>query len=234
MAQLVQEIRNPLASIAAFAKRAHRGLAEDDPQREYLEIVIREAERLEHRVGEQMLAVQPKPSSLKLESLNAVVQEALHQGGEKLVRRRVRLLKKLSPDVPPLLLDAPRIGRVVSNILDHALDSVSPGGRVRVESRRVQEYVVVEIAHDGAHPAGDLLQQLFVPFATGKSGNGVGLGLAQQVVREHGGEIRVRSESEWSSIFSFTIPVPINQDRRNSGRDRRARSNDRRKRPPAA
>jgi signal transduction histidine kinase len=234
MAQLVQEIRNPLASIAAFAKRAHRGLPEDDPQREYLEIVIREAERLEHRVGEQMLAVQPRPSSLKLESLNAVVQEALQHGGEKLVRRRVRLLKKLSPDVPPLLLDAPRIGRVVTNILDHALDSVSPGGRVRVESRRVQDYVVVEIAHDGAHPAGDLLQQLFVPFSTSKTGHGVGLALAQQVVREHGGEIRVRSEAEWSSIFSFTIPVPINQDRRTAGRDRRGRANDRRKRPPAA
>jgi two-component system sensor kinase FixL len=88
---------------------------------------------------------------------------------------------------------------------------------------------VVEVAHDGARVAGDLLEQLFVPFASTRPGGpAVGLGVAQQVVREHGGEIRVRSDSEWSTIFSFTLPIRDNEDRRRTAPDRRHERRDRR------
>lgn len=232
--RMAQEVRNPIASIAAFARRVHRELAPEDSNREYLEIVIREADRLERWVGEQLQATDPAEPRFGLESLNQVVQEALQSCGERLVRRRVRLLKKLSPDVPPLLLDAPRVRRVIANILEHALESVAPGGRIRIESRRVQQYVLVDVAHDGTHPGGELLGQLFVPFAGGKAGAGaLGLALAQQVVHEHGGEIRVRSEGEWSTVFSFTLPIPLNQDRRGAAPERRGVRIDRRRRTPA-
>ncbi|HKQ58854.1 MAG TPA: ATP-binding protein, partial [Candidatus Eisenbacteria bacterium] len=233
-ARVAHEVRNPLASIGAFARRVHKGLAPEDPGREYLEIVIREAERLERMVGEQLQYATLQRPRLKLESMNGVVQEALQGAGERMVRRRVRLLKKLSPDLPALLLDAERIRRVVGNILDNALESVAPGGRVRVESRRSGAYVVVDIANDGLRRPGDLMEQLFVPFALSRQGGpGVGLAVAQQILKQHGGELRVRSEGEWSTIFSFTLPIPDNQDRRHHGADRRHSRADRRERYPA-
>ena len=231
-ARVAQESRNPLASIAAFARRAHKGFAEDDPQREYLEIVIREADRLEAMLGEQQQYAALGTPRLQMQSLNAVVQEALQRASETLVRRRVRLLKKLAPDLPQLLLDAPRIQRVVENVVEFALESMPLGGRLKVESQRVQAFVVVEISHDGARQAGDLLEQLFVPFTTGPVGGAsVGLGVAQQIVREHGGEIRVRAEGEWGTVFSFTLPVAGNEDRRKAS-DRRGGRNERRRREP--
>lgn len=233
-ARVAHEVRNPLASIGAFARRVHRDLAPDDPSREYLDIVIREAERLERMVGEQLQYATLQRPRLQLESLNAVMQEALQAAGERLVRRRVRLLKKLTPDLPALLLDAERIRRVIGNILDNALESVSPGGRVRVESRRSGSFVVVDIANDGPREPGDLMERLFVPFALSRQGGpGVGLAVAQQVLKLHGGEMRVRGEGEWSTVFSFTLPIPENQDRRRPGLDRRHTRADRRERFPA-
>ena len=233
-ARVAHELRNPLASIAAFARRVHRSLEESDPNREYLEIVVREAERLERTMGEHLQFATLDRPRLRLESLNAVVQQALQSASERLVRRRVRLLKRLAPELPPLLIDGERIQRVIANILDNVLENVSPGGRVRVESRRVQQHVVVELASDGPHPPGDLVEQLFVPFATSRQGGGVGLAVAQEVVQQHGGEIRVRSEAEWTVIFSFTLPIVENQDRRRPGTERRATRTDRRRRYPAA
>ncbi|MFN8587999.1 MAG: ATP-binding protein [Candidatus Eisenbacteria bacterium] len=231
-ARVAQESRNPLASIAAFVKRAHRELGEDDARREYLEIVLRESERLEAMFAEQREYAQLQRPNLEMQNLNAVVQEALQRFSETLVRRRVRLLKRLAPDLPPLLLDAPRIRRVVENVVAFALESVPLGGRIRVDSRRASDHVVVEIAHDGARHAGDLLEQLFVPFSAGSAttpGAAVGLGVAQQIVREHGGEVRLRSDGEWSSVFAFTLPIAGNEDRRRNP-DRRSVRGERRRR----
>jgi signal transduction histidine kinase len=187
--------------------------------------VIREADRLDRMMADPALLAPPSRARLRMEGINALLQEALQQHAEDLVRRRIRLPKKLAPDLPPLLLDPARMRRVVDNVLAHTLEAVAPGGRVRVESRRVQHHVVVEIANDGHHAGGELMDQLFVPFALGGSGaDHVGLAAAQQLVRQHGGEVRVRSDGEWSAIFTILLPVRENGDRRRSVQERRKRA----------
>src|SRR5262245_50229147 len=164
-----------------------------------------------------------------MEAVNAVVQEALRAAAEPLSRRRVRLVKKFAPDLPELLLDAERIRRVVTNIVTCALEAIPSGGRMRVETRRAGAYVVLDVVHDRVRQAGDALDQLFAPFGSlPASGAALGLGIAQQIVREHGGEIRVKAQDEWSSVFSVTLPVLDNQDRRKKA-DRRAPRGERRR-----
>jgi signal transduction histidine kinase len=224
-----REARHPIASIAAFTRRVHRALAEDDPERESLEIVLREVERLEHLLAGPLEEAAPEPQALRVESVNAALQDALQAAGETLVRRRVRLVKRLAPELPALLVDPARVRQVVGNLLEHALDEVPVGGRVRVESRRVGGFVQVDIAHDGPRAPGGLMEDLFVPFATGAPGPAeAGPALAHRIVREHGGEIRMRSDGEWSHVVSFTLPVAGNEDRRRAG-ERRGRRSDRRR-----
>lgn len=232
-ARVAEDTRQPLASVAAFVARALREMASDDPRREYLEVVRHEAERVEAVLSEQLAYAQLEPPRLQMESMNSVVQESLRGSSEALSRRRVRLVKKFAPDLPTLLLDVARIRRVVSNIVACALEGLPLGGRIRVETRRAGTHVVLEVVHDRSQQAGDALEQLFAPFGgAGASGAALGLGVAQQIVREHGGEIRVRSEDEWSSVFVVTLPVLDNQDRRQpvdrrqSRRDRRRRDGD--------
>ena len=162
---------------------------------------------------------------------NELIQQVLQKLGERLVRRRIRLLKKLSPEVPQLLLDGGRVREAVGNLLQHALDAVSLGGRLKVESKKLGGHVVIEIAHDGAREPGAALDQLFVPFAAPATPGRPSLAMVERIVREHGGEIRTRSEGEWSSVIAFTLPVRENQDRRRANGDRR-HSRDRRLRFP--
>ena len=85
----------------------------------------------------------------------------------------------------------------------------------------MQQAVVAGIAED-------MREQVFVPFASQRPGGpAVGLGVAQQIVREHGGEIRVRSDGEWTTQFLLSLPIQENQDRRLATGDRR-RTRDRR------
>jgi len=174
-----------------------------------------------------------RPPRLRVESVNSLIQAALEGLAEQMVRRRVRLLKKLTPDLPGLLLDVERFGHVFANVLADAMDRVSAGGRIRVESRRTQQFVVVEIANDGRTEPGGALDELFVPFhLRGSARSEAGLAMARQVVEQQGGEVRVRTEGEWSTVFAITLPVRENQDRRH-GADRRIVRADRRQRAPA-
>jgi signal transduction histidine kinase len=228
--QVAQDVRNPVAAITGFAKRVLKSLPAKDPNREYLEIILRETERLERVLSEQVALAQMTKPRLKLENLNALVQDVLQSQAEDLVRRRVRLLKRLSPDVPSLLLDNEKMRQVLVNVLSYALHSVPSGGRVRVETRAAQGAVQTEIAHDGPKVAGEVLDRLFVPFSTSRRyGAGVGLAMAYQIVREHGGEIRARSEGDWSSIVTIYLPTRENDDRRRKP-DRREPRTDRRRR----
>jgi signal transduction histidine kinase len=230
-ARAAHEARNPAAAIAAFARRVHRGLPSDDVNREYLEVVMRETERLEHALLDPDPLPDADPSAFALADLNTLVGDVLQRHAETLVRRRVRLLKRLTPALPPLLLDTERVRRVLHNLFAHTLDTVSAGGRFRIETRRAQGHVVVELAHDGPHPSGELLDELFVPFQLARPGGGpVAIAIARQIVQEHGGEIRVRSEGEWGAIFTLTLPVRGNEDRRVPGGDRRRARTDRRAR----
>jgi signal transduction histidine kinase len=228
----LREARNPVASIAAFARRAHRNLPEEDGNREYLEVILRESARLEAWVERGDSGPEPEPEGVRMADLNAIVQAALHEAGERLVRRRVRLLKRLATGLPTLLIDTGRIGRAIHNLLDQALEAVRPGGRVRVETRRSGSHVVIEIAHDGHAEGGERFEQLLAAFAGGR-GAPVGLAIAERIVREHGGEVRVRGEGEWGAILTLALPVRENGDRRATSPDRR-RARDRRTQTTAA
>jgi signal transduction histidine kinase len=228
--RMAEMARPPLASIAAFARRAQRALPEGDPAREYLDVVVREGARLERLLEEQAGYAPMDEGALRPASLNEIVQEDVAAVSETLVRRRVRLTKKLAPDLPELLLDRERISRAVANMLESALEAATVGGRVRVETRRLGTAVTLEVAHDGARRPGETLDQLFVSFAGRTDGGAVvGLGVAQQIVREHGGTIRVRSDGEWGTVAVLTLPVRDNQDRRAASGDRRRARGDRRR-----
>ena len=230
-ARVAEDARQPLASVAAFVTRVLRELAPEDPRREYLDVVRREAERVDALLNEQLAYARLDRPRLRMEALNGVVQEALRAAAEPLSRRRVRLIKKFAPDLPELLLDAERIRRVVTNILTCALEAIPSGGRMRLETRRAGAFVVLDVVHDRVRQAGDALDQLFAPFGSlPVSGAALGLGIAQQIVREHGGEIRVKAQDEWSSVFSVTLPVLENQDRRRRA-DRRVPRGERRRKP---
>ena len=229
-AKMAHEIRNPLTSIGGFARRVSKALKANDPNKDYLEVIIRETDRLERILNEQLQFAQLSRPRLKMEDLNSVVEQSLVLVSEESLRKKAKILKRLSLDLPKLLLDSDKMKQVLINILQNALKFLPVGGKIKVETKRAGDFVHVIIGNEGERIPGELMDRLFVPFFTsGKDGTGLGLAVAYQIVKEHGGEIRVKSDDEWSTVFCVCLPVSTNQDRRRSLRDRRARMADRRK-----
>jgi signal transduction histidine kinase len=214
-AKVAHEIRNPLSAVGGFARRIQRSLPEGDPNAEYAALIVKEIRRLEGILTEQLEFArlsQPRLANVDLgeltrETLLLIRDEAEHKG--------VQVLEELAKNLPLVLLDRDKVKQVLLNILNNALGAVTRGNRIQIRTQRVGGDLRVEIANDGEPLPGEMLDNLFVPFATTKAGgSGLGLAVAHQIVKEHGGEIQVRSGAPWSVIFTVSFPIRENQDRR--------------------
>lgn len=227
-AKVAHEIRNPLSAVGGFARRIQRSLPPGDPNAEHAGLIVQEIRRLEEILTEQLEFARLSRPRLEKIDLTSVVRETLILIREEAQQRGIAISEELATDLPALLLDRDKIKQVLLNILKNAQSAVSSGGRIHVQTERAGSDVRVEIANDGEPIPGEILESLFVPFATAKAGGtGLGLAVAHQIVREHGGEIQVRTGGPWAVSFSICFPIRENQDRRRTlvdrrvGRDRR-------------
>ncbi len=161
------------------------------------------------------------PPRLRLTDLNNVIHDAVLE-----VRatpdRRADVSLRLQAGLPPLLLDAEKVKRMLVNLILHGISGVEPGEAV-VTSRLQKSQVVVEIRVPGRFTPGGVLESIFVPFGSGDgTRRGVGLSLAHQIIKEHGGQLRAKSEPGEALLYWLSLPVDENQDRRRRRGDRRA------------
>lgn len=226
---MAREIRGPIETIGAVARRLGRSIPTGDLQREYVEIILAELERLDRGVRDQLERSEAVRPRLKMEDLNRLVEDVLLLARDDLGRARARLIKRLAAGLPKLRLDADRIHQVVTSMLGTALEGVPAGGRVKIETKRMGDVVQLVVAADGVRHPGSALENLFTPFAAGPGAPGtIGLAAAHQIVKEHGGEIGVRSGEDWPTLFSVNLPIRQNEDRRRTGEDRRRSRRERR------
>ena len=208
--QVAHEVRNPLSSIGLNTELLEDELGEHDSEaRELCRKIRREVDRLTH-VTEIYLGLRGGKPKLARESLNAIVTDLVGFVRKDLATRKVVLETELDPDDPTGNLDANQIRQCLINLVRNAADAVASngGGRVVLRTRGGRDRVEVAIDDDGVGIAADQLPRLFEPFfSTKKGGTGLGLALTQQIVQDHGGEIRVASRVGRGTTFTLSVPA---------------------------
>jgi signal transduction histidine kinase/ActR/RegA family two-component response regulator len=124
--------------------------------------------------------------------------------GKPAISVRVRSVRGLHVRGHPV-----ELREVLTNVLKNALEAVPEGGAVTLTALRDGGHIRVEVVDDGVGISEEDMSRLFVPFFTTKGDRGTGLGLclAQQIVRRHGGEIRVESQAARGTIVRIDLPV---------------------------
>ena len=152
-----------------------------------------------------------KPKSLKLDplNLNEILDSILLLQKEPMGRKGIRAVRQFDPSLPPVLGDSGELSQVFLNFIKNAIEAIPEGGgEIRVKSRLMTDYriketaggrasrmVLAEIHDSGIGIRAEDLQKIFTPFFTTKEkGYGLGLAIAQRVIVEHGGTVRVTSE----------------------------------------
>lgn len=106
--------------------------------------------------------------------------------------------------------DFKKLDRAFSNLLQNACEAAPPAsGKVEVKARGTDHHIEIFVADNGAGIPESVRNDIFQPFVTyGKEGGtGLGLAVAQKIIRDHGGEVKVQSTGNEGTTFALTLPV---------------------------
>jgi two-component system, NtrC family, sensor kinase len=209
-AQIAHEVRNPLSSIGLNTELLEDELGENATEaRELCRAILNEVNRLTE-VTETYLGLRGGKPKLAKESLNAIIGDLVGFVKHDLATRHVELETKLDPEDPTGHVDANQIRQCLINLVRNAADAVSAkgGGHVILRTRGENDRVKIEVEDNGVGIASELLPRLFDPFfSTKEGGNGLGLALTQQIIRDHRGEIHVASRVGRGTTFTLNVPA---------------------------
>ena len=208
-AQLVaHQIRNPVFAIGGFAHRLFRKLPPGSENQHYAEIIIKEAERLEHLVKEMVETTVIFIPREEEQDLNQVLRGALVIIRATVEEKRVNLRLNLAKKLPPLIMDVGNIKRVILQLVNNALEAMAPGGTLEIKTSSMEGMVEIRIKDDGKGIPATILPHIFDTFySTKPSGAGLGLPIVHKIIGQHGGEVFIESKENVGTTVTVRLPV---------------------------
>ena len=146
--------------------------------------------------------------------LGVLLEAVLERFTPQSVQAGVTLVDQVS-ELPPLIGDGDRLSQVFNNLVDNAIKHVPVGGQVWMTTKAMEGEVYVSVKDNGPGISPEEIERIFERFyQTDKSrkrdpahGAGLGLAIANQIVRTHGGRIVVQSELGQGSVFTVILPL---------------------------
>ncbi|MEM9021091.1 MAG: ATP-binding protein [Planctomycetota bacterium] len=221
VARATHELRTPLTNIRLYVETAQDEGERDATLRgECLNVISRESQRLERLVGEMLSVSEIEAGTQEIKHddvrLDTVFNELESDYAAKSRDKRITLGFDLPPKLPVIQGDREKLDIVLQNLVGNALKYTPEGGQVTVLVEVSATELVVEISDTGIGISEDDLPKVFEKFYRANdarlgdiTGSGLGLALAQEIVRLHGGELTASSALNEGSTFRMALPIRV-------------------------
>lgn len=210
------DLRNPLNSLAlALANIEHT--ATDPTALRSVGIARRQAAFMTELLDDLLdnARVMQGTMTLRVEPLDlpALLQEVAEDSRLAAEASGVQILVAARQGVPSLRLDGRRMRQVINNLVSNALKFTPTGGLIAIDARVEGSRVVIEVADSGRGIDPALAERIFEPYwqsdPQSRSGIGLGLHIARQIIELHGGRISVRPAAGGGAVFVIEMPATM-------------------------
>jgi signal transduction histidine kinase len=217
------ELRTPLAQIRMFAETLSLGrVRSDEEQARSLEIIVNESQRLSHQVDNVLLFSRAERGRLRLEPMKADLSRVVGQvieGFEPLANAAgVSVTSELTSPLEAMI-DEDGIRQALLNLLDNAVKYGPSGQVIRVGAGRAPGgRAVLWVEDEGPGVPDEVAKQVFEPYFrlehhrhSAVAGSGIGLAVVAEIVRGHGGDVRVERANGKGARFVVTLPRQVRE-----------------------
>ena len=209
------ELRTPLTAIKGWSETLRQGGAADEElMSKGLDVISSEAERLSGIVEELLdfSRMQGGHMTMRFGRMDvlAELEEAVVLFRERAKREDIDLVYIEGENLSPITGDKDRLKQVFINVIDNAIKYSNPGGRVRIEAVQMGGNVQIVISDSGVGiPKSDLpnIKNKFYKANRTRPGSGIGLALADEIIRRHKGRLEIDSEEGVGTTVTITLPA---------------------------
>ena len=209
-ASLAHEIRNPLAAISGSVQVLKKELALSAEQRDLMDIVLKESERVSHSLEQFLDFALPSKKVFSVISLTDILDEMLKilQGGGEL-DGKVEVTGNFRSSDLHYFGNAGQFKQVFWNLIKNAVKAMPEGGRLRLDFLGPQRKEIrIVVADSGRGMTDEDKKHLFEPFYSGfENGRGLGMSIVRKIVDDYDGRIDVRSELNKGTEVAITLPL---------------------------
>lgn len=213
-AGVAHELNNPINNIMLTASMLLEDYHDlDEAERlEMIKDLVEQAERSQKIVRNLLEFARDREIVTNLYRVEDLLQETLQFASNQLKLSKVKVVRKFAPNLPPVSGDKQQLTQVFLNLILNAIDAMSEGGTITIETVLVKEgdYLRIDFTDTGTGIPAHVQSHIFDPFFTTKSqgkGTGLGLSVSLEIIRKHGGDIQVSSQVGKGSTFSVVLPV---------------------------
>jgi two-component system, NtrC family, sensor histidine kinase PilS len=213
-AGIAHEIRNPLASMSGSIHILRQELPLTEDQRQLMDIVMRESERLNDTIRSFLEYARPQRQAMRHLDVRTVITDTatlLQNSTER--RERHRIVVSVPPEPVPFQADEGQIRQIVWNLATNGLRAMPDGGQLTlgVTAPSPQAaHVEITVADEGVGIASEDLDGVFQPFRGGFArGTGLGLSIVHRIVSDYGGEVGVTSSRGAGTTVRVRFPAAV-------------------------
>jgi two-component system, sporulation sensor kinase E len=175
---------------------------------QYLDVAKGEINRLDYIITQFLGAIRPAPVQLRIASLNDVVEKTLELLGPEIENRGVTVKTKLSRNLTSTPIDATQLQQVMVNLVKNAVQAMTTGGTLTLQTGETGDGVWVSVADTGGGIPQEQINRIFEPFyTTKKKGTGLGLMIVQRIIRAHNGRVELDSHVGRGTTFRIWLPL---------------------------
>ncbi|MBI4876092.1 MAG: DUF4118 domain-containing protein [Acidobacteria bacterium] len=212
---LAHEFKTPLTAVKAAVTSVLNDESAAWANKELLQIIDEETDRLTSLVSESVQIARIEAGRMEMRqhphSVAELIREALAGMAGKLEPRTVEV--SASDSLAPVLADRELVLIVLRQLLDNAAKYSPPSSPITIAAREQGDSLRVTVADRGPGIADPEVNRVFEKFYRGREareripGTGMGLAIAREIVRGHGGDIRVESRPGQGCEFTFFLPL---------------------------
>ncbi|HZG72664.1 MAG TPA: EAL domain-containing protein [Chondromyces sp.] len=205
-AGIAHEIRNPLTSIKGFIQLFQQGMV----KQEFIDIIMREFDRIEEIIREFLNLAKPQEIQLKNCDLISVFRHVSTLLESEASLQNVQIFQEFDSDIPQIMCDSNQIKQVFINLIKNSIESIENGGWVKIKASKEKDRVLVKIMDNGVGISEERLKRLGEPFFSNKEkGTGLGLMTCFRVIKQHNGTINFKSKENQGTVVEVRLPVSL-------------------------
>ncbi|MBI5418392.1 HAMP domain-containing protein [Candidatus Poribacteria bacterium] len=232
VAGISHELNNPMTGIIGYSqfilekvkrKNGYENFTPEELKNVFIYIghIEKESMRCKKIISDLLKFARVSKKDFMMTDINKVIEETLVITEQQLAISKIALIKKLSTDLPEIFGNAHQLQQVFVNIIVNAIQAMknNGSGSLAIKSQLINDaklkdlsFIEISLADTGCGISEENINKIFEPFFTTKDtgdGTGLGLSISYNIIKNHGGHIKIESKLGEGSVFKVILPVKI-------------------------